>query len=80
MYCQGAYVKNLERTLMDRKQSKPTNFCAYLFTSQTFLTITLLNLGLMMASVDRNYRKTTIYHRVGICQEKSAFPSLCLEF
>lgn len=49
MYCQGVYVKNLKRTVMDRKQSKPTNFCAYLITIQTFLTITLLNMGLMMA-------------------------------
>lgn len=39
MYCQGVYVRNLERTVTDRKQPKPTNFCAYLFTSQTFLTI-----------------------------------------
>lgn len=80
MYCHGVYVKNLEKTIMDRKQPKPTNFCACLFTSWTFLTITLLNMGLMMAWVDRNYRKTIIYHRVGICQKKSAFPSLWLEF
>lgn len=48
MYYQGVYVKNLERTVMDRKQPKPTNFCAYFFTSQTFLTITLLKMGPMM--------------------------------